>query len=258
VQADAILPKADPALADKKLGAAVLKEMRDLQFAGQLDAKGRYEGMLKFITDRGNVSWANIEKYLAGGIAAAVEHQFNRIGFVLDKDDTVTYTCSLVRDPVGGQYTLHYDRPLLKNYEKEITATSLNALLAALKKNTADFNQSCIDQVSAWAAVIPAVKLGKEPLGLITDILASFYKNPTPVGYDMVVAVHKLYWDTGISSSGNTRALISNIGTSYYNTIAELNKELADQSYVDALDASKGNRATALSSNQQKQLLTLR
>jgi hypothetical protein len=70
--ADAILPKADPALADKKLGAAVLQELQILRFLGNTAAVGRYEGMLKFITDRGNVSRTQIEGFYRQNVGAYI------------------------------------------------------------------------------------------------------------------------------------------------------------------------------------------
>ena len=58
--------------ADLKLGAAVFQELQLLRFLGNTTAAGRHEGMLKFITDRGNVSRKDIEAYYKQNIAAYV------------------------------------------------------------------------------------------------------------------------------------------------------------------------------------------
>jgi hypothetical protein len=75
VEASAMLGNARQA--DLKLGAAVYQEMQMLRFLGNTDAVGRHEGIIKFITDRGNVSRAEIETYLQDGIAEAVNVEFN-------------------------------------------------------------------------------------------------------------------------------------------------------------------------------------
>jgi len=72
VEADTILPANDPKLADKKLGAAVIQDLQILRFLGNTAAVGRYEGMLKFITDRGNVTRAEIETFYHDGIRKLV------------------------------------------------------------------------------------------------------------------------------------------------------------------------------------------
>jgi hypothetical protein len=82
IEAKNILP-ANNKTSELKLGAAVLKEMQDLRIAGQLstDARGRYEGIIKFITDRGNVTRAEIEKFFRDGIYALAAEKFNVIDF---------------------------------------------------------------------------------------------------------------------------------------------------------------------------------
>ena len=77
VEADKILPAKNPKLADLKLGAAVFQEAQLLRFLGNTTAAGRHEGMLKFITDRGNVSRKDIEAYYKQNIAAYVSEVVN-------------------------------------------------------------------------------------------------------------------------------------------------------------------------------------
>jgi hypothetical protein len=57
-----------------KLGSAVLKELSELKFLdpNNRDAVGRYEGILTFITDRGNATRVEIESYYRQGIGSLV------------------------------------------------------------------------------------------------------------------------------------------------------------------------------------------
>jgi hypothetical protein len=72
VEADAILPANNPKLADQKLGSAVFQEIQILRFLGNTASAGRHEGILKFITDRGNVTRAEIETYYRSNIGKLV------------------------------------------------------------------------------------------------------------------------------------------------------------------------------------------
>jgi hypothetical protein len=69
---EAILPANNPKQADLKLGAAVYQEMQALRFLGNTNAVGRHEGIITFITDRGNVSRAEVEAYYNNGIRKLV------------------------------------------------------------------------------------------------------------------------------------------------------------------------------------------
>jgi hypothetical protein len=71
-QADAILPKNNPKLADQKLGAAVFQEIQILRFLGNTAAVNRHEAVLKFITDRKNVTRAEVEAFYRNGIRALI------------------------------------------------------------------------------------------------------------------------------------------------------------------------------------------
>ena len=81
-EADAILPKNNPKLADQKLGAAVYQEIQILRFLADTAAVNRHEAVLKFITDRGNATRAEIETYYRNGIrglvSAVVDEEFNK------------------------------------------------------------------------------------------------------------------------------------------------------------------------------------
>jgi hypothetical protein len=82
VEAKDILPANNPKLADLKLGAATYMEMQMARFTGQDAAP--YAAALKFITDRGNVSEADVKKFMRDGIRSALtaEMSKNYKGFV--------------------------------------------------------------------------------------------------------------------------------------------------------------------------------
>jgi hypothetical protein len=61
-----------PKQADQKLGAAVFQEIQILRFLGDTASVCRHEAVLKFITDRGNVTRAEVEAYYRNGIAGLV------------------------------------------------------------------------------------------------------------------------------------------------------------------------------------------
>jgi hypothetical protein len=167
--------------ADLKLGAAVLQEVKILGFLGNRDAAGRYEAMLAFITGRGNAARAEIEAFyrqnVGALIAAEVDAQFNRVGFMVDRK----YDVVLTRD-AKNQYVLSYERPSVENDDKTLTAPTLEALLAEMRKNTADFSQASIDTVRAQAALMPAVSnvgVSRSVTALLSEILTGFYTATT-------------------------------------------------------------------------------
>ena len=71
VQAEAMLPANNPKLADLKLGAALYQNIQISRFLAD-NSVGRYEGMLKFITDKGNVTRADVEAFYRNGVRALV------------------------------------------------------------------------------------------------------------------------------------------------------------------------------------------
>ncbi|MCL2722663.1 MAG: hypothetical protein FWD47_15145, partial [Treponema sp.] len=144
-EADAILPVNNPRQADLKLGAAVFQEIQILRFlASSADptgtgsatataAVGRHEGILKFITDRGNVTRADIEAFYRNGIRALISEivteEFNKISFVMDNPSrNISYDAVLTRNPQNGRFTLSYVRPSVPNNRNEISDSSLDTL----------------------------------------------------------------------------------------------------------------------------------
>jgi hypothetical protein len=74
---EAVLP--NKRVAGLKAGSAVLKELAELKFLDPSNtaAIGRYEGMIKYISDKNGVSRAEMQDYLKQGIAAEVDKHFN-------------------------------------------------------------------------------------------------------------------------------------------------------------------------------------
>jgi hypothetical protein len=200
--ADAILPANNPRAAGLKLGSAVLKELAELKFLDPSNtaAVGRYEGMIKFISDRNGVSRADIERHLKQGIAEVVREKFNEIDFYLQKFSG-GFNATLSRNPQTKEYTLNYWGHYTGNVVRKISGRDINGLLAAMK-NSPDFDTYGIEQVQAQAELIPAVIYGSwvekkitniDAVQLAADTIANFYISPTSANYDLLVGVFGLF-----------------------------------------------------------------
>jgi hypothetical protein len=229
IEAKEVLPANNPKLVDLKLGAATYMEMQMARFSGKDPAP--YAAALKFITDRGKVSEADIKRFMAQGIAAEVDAQFNKVSFLLDKTAQVSYNAVLTRN-AQNQYVLSYERPSVENDDKELTAPTLQTLLDAMRRNTADFSQTSIDQVRAQAALIPAVKLPPKELEAIKDILTLFYLNPNTGMYNAIRDVYAVYNRLSASRSENKEAY-SNILIAYVGAVESLNGVLSHKMVMD-------------------------
>ena len=246
VEADAILPANDPKLADKKLGAAVMQDLQILRFLGNTAAVGRYEGMLKFITDRGNVTRAEVEKYYRDGIGAyisdAVEEQFNKISFSMSNDAIRKgYNVVLTRN-LNGEYVLSYEGIYQgKEFRDKLTAKTPEALLAEMRKKTDEFDQRCVNTVRAQAALIPAVVYadwksrgvanGVDGLALIKEALTNFYLNPNDTTYLAAYGIQLRYaalQDTFLTK-GEKDIFAIVAEESYNNVVRNLNPALLDK-----------------------------
>jgi hypothetical protein len=247
VQAAELLP-ANSQTSELKLGAVTYMEMQMARFTGGDAAP--YAAALRFITDRGNVSEADIKGFMAQGIAAEVDAQFNKVSFLLDKTAQISYNAVLTRD-VNNQYILSYERPSVENDDKKLSAPTLQALLDAMRRNTADFSQTSIDQVRAQAALIPAVRLGRQPLENIKAIITSFYTSPNSGTYAAIRDVYIIYEVTKLRSGDYLFGIIRD---SYYNTLDSLNTVLAQK-----VSADSGRQAsiTSLPTNVQQELVKL-
>jgi hypothetical protein len=254
VEASRIL--GDAKQADLKLGSAVLKELTELKFLdpNNRDAVGRYEGILTFITDRGNATRAEIESYYRQGIgpliAEAVDAEFNKVRFMV-KTNTDGANVELIRN--SNEYILICDgfwgNPK-KEEIKQFSASSLDALLAVMR-NSGDFSATAFNVVRAQAALIPATNLDTKAISDITELLVNLYTRPTdPAAYNMVKAVFALYQNLELRSSND---IFKKITTAYDRTLYTLSVELEKKIVQDWLQQKQAY--TTLSTVQQQRLL---
>ena len=231
-EADAILPANNPKLVDTILGAEAFQDIQINRFLGNTAAVGRHEGVLKFITDRKNVTRAEVEAYYRNGIRSlisdTVDEEFNKVSFYLEASD---YNVVLVRDQ-KGQYILNYEGYFNGNKQtKTLTATSLEALPSAMSKS-GDFVPAAIDTVKAQAALIPAVYYEKNNLrilGLIKYAIVKFYETPTQANYDIVKDAYNGLRIMEMSSPLSRAECLS-----FENTLKSLHPALAEKVARDA------------------------
>jgi hypothetical protein len=234
--------------------------------------------MITFISDRGNVSRAEIDAYYRQGIAAliteVVDAEFNKIEFGLDKTAQIYYNVVLTRN-AQNQYILSYE-----GYFNGVISTktlppanSLDALsremLNGVNKN--DFNQACVNEVRAQAALIPAVIFDKwrnststmvNPYELLTNALVNFYLDPngrTPIGknYDVLSGI---YARARLAAITDRDAFIVNMRKSIARTIQSFNKKLFDKIDMDLGSSTNLNRmiaAVEIPANPQYGIFTL-
>jgi len=230
-EADAILPANNPKLADQILGANVLKQIQILRFlastgsATATAAVGQQEGMLKFITDRGNVTRADIETYYRNNIrtliSETVNEEFNKISFMLDNTTTRTsYNAVLTRNPQTGVYILEYER--LETKYEPITANSLEALSSAMSRNS-NFDQTSRNQVRTQAALIPAVAYPSAVRDKAVNLLTAFYLNPNAGTAGALYDEYENLFHDRNEEKGQAAA------DSFYRSLAALNREVADR-----------------------------
>ena len=258
-EADEILPKNNPKLADQKLGAAVFQEIQILRFLGDTVAVSRHEAMLKWITDRKNATRQEIEAFYRDNvralIAGVVDEEFNKISFRLDTNRAVSYGADLIYNQQNSQYVLSYGGVETNGEIRIITGNSVDALLAEMRngKNKADFTQFSIDQVKAQAALIPAVKLSDVALNEIKTILTNFYTTPNANTYAELLNIHILYNNRALRSGGNPT--FRAITDEYTRSLYELNFALGDKVLTDTATQTTPHR---LSADQQTRLTALR
>jgi hypothetical protein len=195
VEASAML--GNPRQADLKLGAAVYQEMQILRFLGNTDAVGRHEGMIKFITDRGNANRTEIQQYLVDGIKNIVDTEYNKRSFEL-RTGNKSYDVLLIRNS-NNSYTVHYSR-YLENDDEEFTSPNLDALLDELKKR--GFTSDNCATVRRESGLFPAVQrisgmTDNDTIELIKYLLADFYttNNQTTIlnDYKALLAIYNRY-----------------------------------------------------------------
>jgi hypothetical protein len=241
VEAKEMLPASNPRLADLKLGAATYMDMQVARFTGSDAAP--YAAALKFITDRGKVSEADIKKFMAQGIAAEVDAQFNKINIPLYR-----YNAVLTRT-TGNQYVLSYKD--VNDVVKGLPPASLETLLATMRRTTG-FEASDIDAVRAQAVLIPAVRLNSGALDDIKRILTNFYTSPNASTYNAVKEVYALYTDARLTTG---EAIFEKTRLGYVAALTILNESLARKVIADA---EKQGTYTSLTREQQQRFITLR
>jgi hypothetical protein len=262
VEADAILPKNDPKLAGLKLGSALLKELYEIKFLTPNDtaAIGRYEGKLKFVSDKNGVTRAEIDAYYHAGIksliAEAVDEQFNKISFVMSSP-TGGYNAILTRNPQNGQYKLSYEDT--KYITKEITAPSLNALLVEMGRRKTDFDQTSINQVRDQAALLPAVVYadwktkgvanGVDALALVKEALVNFYTSPSRSTYEPLVGICARYYFNGGTIWGTFTEIAT---TAYLKTLSALAPALVGKIDNDVRKDERGALARTPNDDRYK------
>jgi hypothetical protein len=242
-EAEAILPRNNPRLVDRQLGAMVCKELAVTRFLGNSAATARWEAVLKTITDRGNVTRAEVETFyrqnIGALIAAAVDTEFGKVSFLLDKTEQVSYNAMLARD-VKNQYILSYDGYFNgTRLTKTLSATSLETLLVEMRKNTTDFSQTSINQVNTQAALIPVVSFEhnrKDPRGDIATILYEFYVNPNNATvYEAVRDVNVFYnVSSVIAYKSENRRTYERLSRSYRWVLERLSERLAQKVIRDS------------------------
>jgi hypothetical protein len=219
-EADAVLPKNNPGLIDMKLGAAAYMEMQAARFLGGDSAP--HAAALHYITGRGNVTEADIRQFMAQGIAQAVDAEFNRISFMIDRK----YNAILTRN-AQNQYILSYERPSVENDDKILPpANSLEALSSAMSKS-GDFSATAYNTVRDNATRIPAVvfeRAGNDSLQIIKDILLLLYTSPSTETYNAARSVYLLYFNTRMISGDSFFGLVCD---AYENVLVSLSPDVA-------------------------------
>jgi hypothetical protein len=238
-EAEAILPRNNPHLVDRQLGAMVYKELTVTRFLGNSTA-AKWEAVLKTITDRGNVTRAEVETFYRQNIgvliAATVDAEFNRIAFMVNINSGMSYNCILTRS-ANNKYVLIYESYFGTNTKskRELSDNSLELFLGTLS-NSKDFTPSAINTVRAQAALIPAVALADTDQtnvvqGTVTKALTDFYLNPTTANYNTVKDIHALFMRRSWEYQDPFFDIIE---SSYSNSLIELSRPLASKVFSDA------------------------
>jgi hypothetical protein len=253
--------------ADLKLGAAVLKEMQELRFLASAplseqnrNTLGHYEGMLKFITDRGNVSRAEIESYLKRGIAEVTREKFNEIDFTLENYSN-SYDATLSYNPQTGVYTLSYGGYYTGNVVRKISGTGVAGLLAAMKNNPDfDVRGSAFKLVQEKANHIPALVYESwvdkgltkvDAVGLAAKTIADYYLNPTDTNYNLLLGIVGLYRrrvEDPVAKAGHD---------AYISTLKELNETLGDKANGEGFAKSAALSRAAIARNPDYGVFTM-
>lgn len=233
------LPHSDPITAGLKLGAMWYKKWVELKFTDPANAQqlANYELAINTICARTGVTRTAIEDFYRRGVkdvvSEAVDRAFNAISFMANGGGK-SFNTVLTRN-ADNSYTLRYEGTGTNGQTKELTAASLDALLAVMARST-DFNTACIDVVRQKQQLIPAFVFADwqakyaaigDGVALTKEALTNFYLNPTKENYDVLLGIY-------------SRSLL------VYRKTGE--KDAFAIPMMDALSAAIGNLSSRLSS----------
>jgi hypothetical protein len=260
VEAAEMLPASDPVLIDLQLGAMLYMKKAAVSFLGGGDP-AKYAVELKFITDRGNVTEADIKNFMAQGIAETVNAEFNKIRFSMSNPTAYKYDVAMTHNPQTGYYKLSYKNT--ENITKEISAASLEALISVMSRNPAEFSQTSVNETRWEAALMPAVIFDDwkkttpsmvNPYELLTRALTNFYITPNETDYRVIRGIHaRAQLAAFTDGDGFTR----NMRSSIEYTLFSLNQELNSKINGDINTTSKMIAAAGIPDEPQYGIFTL-
>ena len=218
------------------VGARAYADMQILRFLADTAAVNRHEAVLKFITDRGNATRAEIEKFYRDNIraliTAVVDEEFNKVSFRLNRD-----YATLIRHPQGRHYTLSYISNT--NERQEIIAPNLDSLLSEMGRRKTDFTQTDINVVRTRPVLIPAVTLDDTALTQVKVFLVNFFSTPNAITYENVRVAGFLYID--LSRRDKSAALLYEAAyDSYLKSLNLLSPEIYEKFINDNAKAFLG------------------
>jgi len=196
------------------------------RFLGNNDAVTRYDNFLRTLCTDTNVPRADVEAFYRNGIreliSSTVNEEFNRISFSMSNDSIRKgYNVVLTRS-TNNHYILYYEGIYQgQPFQGQLTAQTLEALLAEMSRRNDDFDQTCINTVRTQAGLIPAV-VDASSVNRATQILVAFYTNPSGATFADVWELYARYpYDFGNSRDAGLLA-----ARSLYNSVISLNPEL--------------------------------
>jgi hypothetical protein len=182
---------------------------------GAGDNSARYATMLKFIEDKSGVTQAEITNYVKGGISTAVDTARNSAWFVLDVG-TNTRHAQLTLN-TDGLCVLRYDGNTSdESYDQQLTASTLNALLA--KMPTAGFSKDDVNTAQYEADLISNKSkfdvTTTDTLNLAKTFLTDFFTTGNQANqtrdYKALLAIGLRY----------NKKLLASMGTRQYNAVS--------------------------------------
>ena len=183
--ANTILPANNVRSAALKLGAAVFKELVDINYFSpeNSDLIENYENMLEFISAKNSLTRQQIEQYYRANVKSfiteLVNDEFNRVSFSLTNlAENRRYFITLVRTPSNGRYTMYYEIPAVVTTVKSVAAAARETLINDLRRRTQEFSASDVDYIRSQALLIPAVAFQASEITNVINTVTAFYLNP--------------------------------------------------------------------------------